>query len=301
MIRSMYSGVSGMKSNQTRMDVIGNNIANVSTTGFKSGRVRFQDMFSQTQSNAQGPTATGRGGINAQQVGQGVSIAAIDTLFDDGALQPTGRDLDLAIEGDGFFIVSEDSDGLVHRYTRDGAFYKDNDGNLVTASGLRVLGYSIAGGAQFTQDIDQIQDIHYAGGDPVLAPMEIPEIIEVDGQNLKLEASSIDSDGLITAVYDNGERYYLGRVSLAKFANTGALEKLGGNTYGASSNSGVAQVGNPSEEGFGIIRQSSLEMSNVDLANEFTEMIITSRAYQANSRIITTSDEMLQDLINLKR
>jgi len=295
MIRSMYSGVSGMRNNQTKMDVIGNNIANVSTTAFKSGRVRFQDMFSQTISSAQGPTATGRGGVNPQQIGQGVTIAAIDTLFEPGSLQPTGRDLDLAIEGEGFFIVSEDKAGLVQRYTRDGAFFKDTEGNLTTSSGLRVLGYGITGGGQYTQDVSDI----VVGTS--LVNMVIPELIDVGGNEHKLEAFSIDSAGLISAVYDNGELYYLGRLAIAKFNNTGALQKLGGNAYTSTTNSGPAQTGGAAEEGFGIIRQGNLEMSNVDLANEFTEMIVTSRAYQANARIITTSDEMLQELVNLKR
>jgi flagellar hook protein FlgE len=291
----MYSGVSGMRNNQTKMDVIGNNIANVSTTAFKSGRVRFQDMFSQTISSAQGPTATGRGGVNPQQIGQGVTIAAIDTLFEPGSLQPTDRDLDLAIEGEGFFIVSEDRAGLVQRYTRDGAFFKDTEGNLTTSSGLRVLGYGITGGGQYTQDVSDI----VVGTS--LVNMVIPELIDVGGNEHKLEAFSIDSAGLISAVYDNGELYYLGRLAIAKFNNTGALQKLGGNAYTSTTNSGPAQTGGAAEEGFGIIRQGNLEMSNVDLANEFTEMIVTSRAYQANARIITTSDEMLQELVNLKR
>lgn len=295
MIRSMYSGVSGMRNNQTKMDVIGNNIANVSTTAFKSGRVRFQDMFSQTISSAQGPTVTGRGGVNPQQIGQGVTIAAIDTLFEPGSLQPTDRDLDLAIEGEGFFIVSEDKAGLVQRYTRDGAFFKDTEGNLTTSSGLRVLGYGITGGGRYTQDVSDI----VVGTS--LVNMVIPELIDVGGNEHKLEAFSIDSAGLISAVYDNGELYYLGRLAIAKFNNTGALQKLGGNAYTSTTNSGPAQTGGAAEEGFGIIRQGNLEMSNVDLANEFTEMIVTSRAYQANARIITTSDEMLQELVNLKR
>ncbi len=295
MIRSMYSGVSGMRNNQTKMDVIGNNIANVSTTAFKSGRVRFQDMFSQTISSAQGPTATGRGGVNPQQIGQGVTIAAIDTLFEPGSLQPTDRDLDLAIEGEGFFIVSEDRAGLVQRYTRDGAFFKDTEGNLTTSSGLRVLGYGITGGGRYSQDVSDI----VVGTS--LVNMVIPELIDVGGNEHKLEAFSIDSAGLISAVYDNGELYYLGRLAIAKFNNTGALQKLGGNAYTSTTNSGPAQTGGAAEEGFGIIRQGNLEMSNVDLANEFTEMIVTSRAYQANARIITTSDEMLQELVNLKR
>lgn len=183
----------------------------------------------------------------------------------------------------------------MQRYTRDGAFFKDTEGNLTTSSGLRVLGYGITGGGQYTQDVSDI----VVGTS--LVNMVIPELIDVGGNEHKLEAFSIDSAGLISAVYDNGELYYLGRLAIAKFNNTGALQKLGGNAYTSTTNSGPAQTGGAAEEGFGIIRQGNLEMSNVDLANEFTEMIVTSRAYQANARIITTSDEMLQELVNLKR
>lgn len=410
MLRSMYAGVSGMKSNQTKMDVIGNNIANVGTTAFKSGRVRFQDMLSQTQANAQAPIQGGQGGTNPQQIGLGVEVAAIDTIFDGGSMQPTGRDLDFAIEGNGFFIVSEDPNGQMKQYTRDGAFFKDYEGNLVNANGLRVFGYKPAGGVDYTQDMGEIDNAVIANLQPISIPKDIVvpdqyeededaagnglfattdisgtnftssigigtyqgengeitirlgddfsgtngvysgtvEVTYIDGdtekfdlnggdtitarglnivldgnltnanknqmftteisgmvpathKQISLETYSIDASGLISAVYDDGEVYYLGRLAMANFDNPGGLEKLGGNAYGASRNSGPVQVGNPGQDGFGSIRQGNLEMSNVDLANEFTEMISTSRAYQANSRIITTSDEMLQELINLKR
>jgi len=296
----MYSGVSGMKINQTKMDVIANNISNVSTTAFKSSRVRFEDLFSYTMAGAQAPTDVGRGGINPKQVGQGANISAVDTIFDEGSLQPTGRDLDFAIEGNGFFLVSEDADCQIIRYTRDGAFYKDYDGNLVTAGGLRVVGFGVNSptGEIYTTDMNEIND---ANGTPVLTTIRIPDVIDVGGVELRLQSFTVDTLGLISAVYDDGQIYYFGRVALANFANPGGLSKLGNNTYAATNNSGMPQIGNPGQAGLGIIRQSNLEMSNVDLANEFTEMIITSRAYQANSRIITTSDEMLHDLVNLKR
>lgn len=306
MIRSMYSGVSGMKSNQTKMDVIGNNIANVSTTAFKGGRVRFQDTFSQLEANAQGPTQAGRGGINPQQVGQGVNIAAIDTIFDDGALQPTNRDLDFAIEGEGFFVVSENietagginpQNNLNTRYTRDGAFYKDYAGNLVTAEGYSILGVRpVNGYATNITDVPNVDNTNLS-----LKSLEIPNTLDIGGVTVNLESFSIDNSGLISAIYDDGQIYYLGRVAVAKFINPEGLEKLGGGSYRMSDNSGQVEIGTAGQQGFGSIRSRYLEMSNVDLANEFTEMMITSRAYQANSRVITTSDEMLQELINLKR
>ncbi len=299
-----------MRSNQVKMDVIGNNIANVNTTAFKSGRARFQDLFSQTLSSAQMPSATGSGGINPKQVGLGVSVAAIDTVMSGGALQPTGRELDFAIEGDGFFVVSKDAAGDMKRYTRDGAFFTDYEGNLVNAEGLRVLGYAadgITAGTPPTHD----------GGDTTDDPLDTDTLKEREdrlgslcipnelknsaGDTVSLESFSIDGSGLIQGIYSDGEVYALGRIGIGKFKNPGGLDKLGGNTYLDSRNSGDLEAGVANEGGFGTVRQGVVEMSNVDLANEFTEMIITSRAYQANSKIISTSDEMLQELINLKR
>ena len=293
MLRSLFSGVSGMKSNQVKMDTIGNNIANVNTTAYKSGRVRFQDLFSQTIQNAQSPSSTGTGGVNAKQVGLGVQVAGVDTIMTDGGLQTTGRSLDLAIEGSGFFVVSDDSSGTTKRYTRDGVFFTDYEGNLVNSGGLRVMGYEPVSGA-FTDDPTDIDDPTDS-----MEPLKIPTSID-DGGDKELESFSIDGTGLITAIYA-GDTYYLGRVGVAKFSNPEGLEKLGGNTYRESSNSGSPIKGEGNSSGFGKIRSGTIEMSNVDLANEFTDMIITSRAYQANSRTITTSDEMLQELINLKR
>ena len=293
MLRSMYSGVSGMKTNQTKMDVIGNNIANSTTTAFKAGRVQFRDLFSQSQARAQGPSAAGRGGVNPKQVGQGVSVSAIDTLFEGGSMQPTGRDLDLGIEGEGFFVVATDKQGTNLRYTRDGAFYKDEAGFLVNAEGFRLLGDSFQPEKPVTNPPVQKPTINSSA----LEALSIPN--EINGH--KLDSFSIDESGLITGIYDDGSVHYLGSITLAKFENNGGLEKRGGNTYAKSLNSGEPIYGTATAGGMGVVRQSCLESSNVDLANEFTDMIVTSRAYQANSRIITTADEMLQELISLKR
>ncbi|MCC5895775.1 MAG: flagellar hook-basal body complex protein [Alkalibacterium sp.] len=282
MLNSLYSGITGMKGQQTKMDVIANNIANVNTTGFKSQRVRFQDMISQTNANAQGPNNAGRGGVNAQQVGLGSQVASTDLMMQGGSLQFTGRGLDFGIQnGDNsFFVVSEDGGASgMNQYTRDGAFYTDNNGNLTTSNGYRVMGY--AGGA--------------AGG--ALVPLSIPQ----QNGNLTLQNYNIDNTGTILGTYSDGSTAVIGRIALANFANPDGLQKSGENLYNASANSGVPQLGAPSEDGFGLVRSGFTEMSNVDLATEFTEMIVTNRAYQANTRSITTSDEMLQELINLKR
>lgn len=302
MLRSLYAGVSGLKSNQVKMDVIGNNVANSSTTAFKSGRVGFTDLFSQTLSNAQGATATAIGGVNAKQVGLGVSVGTIDTIMTIGSTQTTGRDLDFAIDGEGFFIVSPDSTGASRLYTRDGVFYTDSAGNLVNGNGLRVLG-TTPHAATYNVDLDGNAATFEATSNPgdVPAPtstnlttLNIPAKIG----NYEMESFTIDGTGLISAVY-NGTTVYLGRVALAKFNNPEGLEKTGGNTYTSTGNSGEVQIGVAGNGSYGAIKQGFLEMSNVDLATELTDMIISSRAYQANSKTITTSDEMLQYLLNM--
>lgn len=313
MLRSMYSGVSGMRSYQTKMDVIGNNIANVGTTAFKSSSAQFQDLLSETLSSGQAPIQDGLGGINPQQVGLGVSVGKISTSMSNGALQPTGRDLDFALEGNGFFAVAESNDvnsADELRFTRDGSFMRDSLGNLTMGSGFKVMGISavnLEGEVPTFEDsveikaiLDQIKEAPgaFAGE---LKPIVIPDQLEVGGQVETLVSFTIDGSGRVMARYTDGENRLMGQVPVFRFTNAAALEKLGGNTYRQSQNSGDAAFGISGEQGFGIIRKGYLEMSNVDLANEFTEMIITSRSYQANSRTITTSDEMLQELLNLKR
>jgi flagellar hook protein FlgE len=294
-----------MRNNQTKMDVIGNNIANVNTTGFKSGRVRFQDMLSQTIASAQSPTLNSLGGVNPQQIGLGVKVGSIDTIMTGGALQPTNRDLDFAIEGDGFFVVSQDKNADMKMFTRDGAFYRDYEGNLVNAGGYRVLG-SLPGGFDpnnpAAADVYDSPDAANLNQSPAaMGPLSIPNTITIGGNVLNLETFSIDGSGQIIGVFSDGNPYLLGQLALGKFKNAEGLEKAGNNNYTASNNSGAPEFGVANQNGNGTVRQGVIEMSNVDLANEFTEMIVTSRSYQANSRTITTSDEMLQELINLKR
>ncbi|MBS4207618.1 flagellar basal body rod protein FlgG [Bacillus sp. FJAT-50079] len=278
MIRSMYSGISGMKNFQTKLDVIGNNIANVNTYGFKKGRITFKDMVSQTISGASGPSQ-GKGGINPKQVGLGAQLAAIDTIDTQGSLQPTGRVLDLAIQGDGYLIVAEGTPGAagfpdVTLYTRAGNLYLNNQGYLVTSSG------------------------HY-----VLNNDANPAPIQLNGGNIdEIQNLSISEDGKISfiagGVLNEGSEPIIG---LARFTNTGGLEKVGENMYQETANSGVRTIMTPATNGAGTLVSGVLEMSNVDLSEEFTEMIVAQRGFQANTRIITTSDEILQELMNLKR
>ncbi|MCP1158061.1 flagellar basal body rod protein FlgG [Bacillus infantis] len=269
MLRSMYSGISGMKNFQTKLDVIGNNIANVNTFGFKKGRVTFKDMVSQTVSGATGGVAGpgGAGGINPKQVGLGSQMSSIDTIDTQGSLQTTGRILDVGIQGDGYFKVKKGDNTF---YTRAGNFYFDNVGNMVTASG------------------EQVMD----NGDPS-APITIDKISEIE--NL-----SIGADGSISYVL-GGTSTTGPTIGLTRFSNNGGLEKVGNNLYKSTTNSGDPQDVKPGTSGAGSLVSGSLEMSNVDLSEEFTEMIVAQRGFQANTRIITTSDEILQELVNLKR
>lgn len=315
MLRSMYSGVSGMRNFQTKMDVIANNISNVNTTAFKAGRVQFQDMLNQSVASAQAPQGDRLGGVNPRQIGLGVQVGSIDTIMEGGALQPTNRGLDFAIAGEGFFTVSPDG-GTTHVYTRDGAFYVDAVGNLTNSSGYRVMGYGPGTDGELNEIVDgEIDGYDEGDGDRPDYALVIPEKIGLDRVAAKdgayeLQAFNIDGSGNIIGVYANPNpgkdepesvTVLLGQIPLTTFSNPAGLTKDGGNNYVKSNNSGEPSIGLAGEGGKGFVRQGFLEMSNVDLANEFTEMIVTSRAYQANSRSITTSDEMIQELLNLKR
>ncbi|AEE96059.1 flagellar basal body rod protein FlgG [Mahella australiensis] len=265
MMRSMFSGVSGLRAHQTRMDVIGNNIANVNTVGFKSSRVTFQDVFNQTIKTGSAPNVLG--GTNPQQIGLGAAVGAIDVLHTPGGIERTDNPLDLAINGDGFFVVN---DGTADYYTRAGNFHLDADGNLVTPDGMYV---QTAG-----------------GGNIIIDPTLYVSIV-------------IDKTGQISGIQADGTVDTLDIVGLAKFVNPGGLEKIGQNMYRETISSGPPATGivQPGQDGTGYLTPGALEMSNVDLSRELTDMIITQRGFQANSRVITTSDEMLQELVNLKR
>src|SRR5690625_4223547 len=263
MLRSMYAGISGMKGFQTKLDVIGNNIANVNTSGFKKGRVTFQDMISQTTRGAQGPTEA-RGGTNPVQVGLGSQLGSIDNIHTQGFNETTNNPLDLAIEGDVMFILK---DGETTYFTRAGNFYLDDDDRIVNADGYFLLG----------------EDNQ---------PIEIPSTAR---------SINIESNGTVNYVNEAGDPVVAGQIALANFANPSGLEKAGSNLFLASPNAEYNGSVAPETNGAGSLVSGSLEMSNVDLSEEFTEMITAQRGFQANTRIITTSDEILQELVNLKR
>ncbi len=417
MMRSLFSGVSGLKNHQTRMDVIGNNISNVNTTGFKSSRTTFVDMLSQTLTGASAPQDN-RGGTNAKQIGLGSSVSSIDMLFTNGSVQSTGKNTDLCMSGNGLFVVNN---GTQNYYTRNGAFEFDAAGNyVIPGNGYFVQGWMADGtgpkakidptkepgnivipagkpmdsaatteidlsknidadtaagatGATMTVTlVDSLGGTHdvtltltkdattpnlWSGavtstdptintptvgtaiklefetngalksieGDFTVQPATAGEFDDItvnitgtagsltqysgmntimgtpDGNTAgTLESVSIDNSGTITGTYTNGVRQIEAQVAVAQFNNAAGLNKIGDSLYQTSNNSGEPNVKTATD--FGVtITPSALEMSNVDVANEFTDMIITQRGFQSNSKIITTSDEMLETLINLKR
>jgi len=276
MLRSMFSAISGLKSHQTMLDVTANDIANVNTIGFKAGRTTFKDSLAQMQSGSAAPNAV-QGGSNARQVGLGVQLGSIDNLMQGGALQTTGNALDLAVQGDGWFRVgtggAPPAVPTAFQYTRAGNFTANEQGYLVTQDGAYVMGRTAAGGG---------------GADTYL---QVP----AGAANV-----AIGQDGSMS--YDDaaGVSTVAGYVSLAKFSNESGLERSSSNRWNASASSGAEQVGTPGA-GYGLTASGAVEMSNVDLASEFTNMITAQRGFQANSRVISTADEILQDLVNLKR
>ena len=463
MMRSLFSGVSGMQNHQTRMDVIGNNIANVNTTGFKRGRVNFQDLISQQLSGASRPTEE-VGGVNPKEVGLGVMIASIDTVHTQGALQTTGINTDIAVQGNGFFVLKS---GEKNFYTRAGAFGVDKDGTMVNpANGMRVQGWMAqeVDGTRMINTSAQTEDLVVPIGQKIdakattsvqyacnldkrlpvlpenanaaqrlestwstefkvydafgemhelnLSFSRVPETqnqwlatVVVDPQNAEatetrsgigttegtentftvnfdnyghlasvtdtagnttdptgqvfvqvsynvvganadeagevtrhtfninlgeigtsrntvtqfaersttkayqqdgyamgyLENFKLDQSGVITGVYSNGVSREIGQLAMAGFANQGGLEKAGDNTYVQSNNSGIANISTSGILGKGKLIAGTLEMSNVDLTEQFTDMIVTQRGFQAGAKTIQTSDTMLETVLNLKR
>lgn len=391
MLRSLYSGISGLRAHQTMLDVTGNNIANVNTTGFKGSSTQFQDTLSQLTQGAAGPQGL-TGGTNPAQIGLGVRVAAVTTTFTQGSAQTTGKATDMMISGDGFFVTSKGGQQL---YTRAGSFGLDASGHLVGPDGGLLQGWSAdasgrvntggptgdllltstttmpakattrvdvsgnlpsdaAVGTAVKRDIQVFDasgvarnlsvtftrtaggwnvnaaDASGASGSGTLAFVDGKQSgagsvslggITVDlgtvtgyagsttvaatGQDGykagNLEAFSLGADGSLVGSFSNGVRQVVGRVALARFTNPEGLEKAGDSSYVATANSGGAQVGQAGDAGFGSLVGGALEMSNVDLSQEFTNLIVAQRGFQANARIITTSDQVLQELVDLKR
>ncbi|MCM1992654.1 flagellar hook protein FlgE [Oceanirhabdus seepicola] len=461
MLRSLYSGISGMKANQVKLDVVGNNVSNVGTTGFKYSRVRFQDMLSQNQKMSSAPSRY-QGGVNPGQVGLGVQVSGIDTIVTQGMMQPTGRNLDVAMDGSGYFMVARGAlptsstggvsvdnkshevlsgNGMSISYTRDGALALDEDGNLLTSDGYRMLGYVVSEKEGLNLDARSVNydkngtcefvDADSVGGLKVgsnLVPMKIPDSVFINGtkigtpvtlsytgtakkidgtaeptittgnepyigsKDVKIEVKTyedltdptkpkdvfavyangkkitdlgasktfwatpegevtatdpgdpktvititdpgytddsklsweftlsaegpkkirnffIEKEGLVKGVLEDGKVSVLGQLAVASFKNAEGLQKLGKNLYTTSSNSGQPVIRSgigagdkfDNSKGYGDVLNGVLEMSNVELTEQFTDMIVTTRAFQASSKMISTGDEILQEIINLKR
>jgi flagellar basal-body rod protein FlgG len=259
---ALRAAATGMTAQQTRTQVIANNLANVNTPGFKRSRAQFEDLLYQTVQGTQVLGTSDAMTNPAIQVGRGTRLAAVQRMHTQGAIDQTGRDLDVAIEGEGFFQVQLNNGDLA--YTRDGSFAISDQGTLTTSN-----------------------------GQPVVPPIRIPnDISEV----------SISPTGIVSVRRANeAEPTEVGRLELARFVNPAGLLALGQNLYAATAASGIPGIGFPSEEGMGRLQQGSLEASNVEIVQEMVEMITAMRAYEINSKAIKTSDEMGQIANNIAR
>ena len=278
MMRSMFSGVAGLKAHQTGMDVIGNNIANVNTYGFKSSRTNYRDVYYQTlagSSNGDKNATKLYGGKNPSQIGYGSTAASVDVLNTRSGMIPTGKSGDCYIDGEGYFVVKDGESGYL--YTRVGSMGFDADGNLTDGNGRLVCGANV----------------------DAAVPADKPVPINVKDINT-YKNITIGSDGKITGEI-GGEVKPLGTIALANIPNTSGLTQQGQSYFKAVSNTGTPTYYAPGNGTTGSLRTSALESSNTDLANEFSQMIVTQRGFQANSKIITVSDQMLEELVNLKR
>lgn len=281
MMKALYSGVSGMRSHQTKMDVIGNNIANVNTNGYKTQRATFRDVYYQTLGNPS-QAAVGIGGTNSSQVGYGAQIASVDTIHTLSGYSPTNKETDLYINGEGYLKVI-DASGEMY-YTRYGALNFDSAGQLVDSNGSIVLGLN---GTVTAADNDDITEASL-------------EAIDIDIDNYN--NITINTDGTITGVATGTDTIEtLGLIAIATVPNQAALKLEGSSYYVAGNNTGTITYHAAGLGGSGALVTGGLEMSNVDLANEFSDMIITQRGFQANTKIISVVDQMLEELVNLKR
>lgn len=296
MMRGMYAAISGLEAHQTMLDVTANNLANVDTIGYKASRTTFVDELSQLVRAPSGPNGN-ISGANPMQVGLGVQVGSIDNLMSTGSLQSTGNATDIAIQGTGFLRVANGNPPAAPPYTAtfNNVTYT-RAGNLT----LNPLGFLAN------------QEGKYVIGRNAVAAGVAPNITYSPGPNdtyINVPPGSTDiaigQDGGVSYVDQNSasptyqQRVTAGYISLATFPNQAGLEREGGTMWMTTANSGVATVGTPNTAGFGQTIAGTLEMSNVDMATEFTNMIQAQRGYQANSRVITTADQMLQTLVQM--
>lgn len=260
MIRALYTGRTGMNGQQTQLDVIANNLANVNTGGFKKSRTQFEDLFYQSLRSVGAETVAGGMVPTGAQVGLGTRVTSIQKVFTQGSITETGNELDMAIEGDGFFKISRDGTDY---YTRDGSFKRDADGYIVTANG------------------DRLQ----------------PEFaIPADTTTI-----NVDSAGLLVAMDQAQQTLGSAQLTLHSFINPAGLKSDGGNLYLESDASGPPTEANPGSNGIGTLAQYFLETSNVNVTEEMVNLIITQRAFESNSKAVTTADQLLEIANTLKR
>ena len=262
MIRALWTAASGMQAQQKNIDVVANNLANVNTTGFKRSRADFQDLVYQNLKSSGAPSTSTTQVPTGIQIGLGTRLAAVTKMFSAGDLTQSGNELDLAIEGDGFFQILQ-PDGTIG-YSRAGAFKRDSTGRVVTSDG---------------------------------SPLQ-PEIV-IPTNATKI---NIGNDGTVSVTQaGQSATTSLGTIQLALFPNPAGLSSQGKNLYFTTDASGTATTGTPGQNGIGTISQGMLEMSNVSVAEEMVQMIVGQRAYEVNSKAVQASDEMLQTANNLRR
>ncbi|MGB9755602.1 MAG: flagellar basal-body rod protein FlgG [Desulfurella sp.] len=262
MIRALWTAATGMQGQQTNIDVIANNLANVNTVGFKRSSADFEDLIYQTQKEAGVNTTSNTVEPTGIQIGLGTQLADVSKNFMQGSLQETGNPLDLAIQGSGFFQITM-PDGTI-AYTRAGDFKLDNNGRIVTPDG-----YPLSPEITIPQDTTSVS----VGNDGTISVLEA-------GQTTPTQ---------------------LGQLQLAFFANPAGLKSIGQNLYVQTVSSGTPTLGTPGINGLGTINQGYLEMSNVSVVQEMVDMIAAQRAYETNAKVIQTSDQMLQTANNLKQ
>lgn len=262
MIRALWTAASGMQSQQLNIDVIANNLANVNTTGFKKSRPEFQDLMYQNLKTVGAPSTNSTQIPSGIQIGLGSKAASVNKIFTAGSMTQTGNDLDLAIEGDGFFQIKM-TDGTT-AYTRDGSLNKDSQGRIVNSDGY-----------------------------PLTPEMVIPT---------NASKVTIGNDGTVSVLQaGQSTPTTIGTIQLATFSNPAGLSSMGHNLYQATDSSGTANTGTAGQNGIGTIGQGFLEMSNVSVMEEMVNMIMSQRAYETNSKAVQAADEMLQQTNNLKR
>ena len=261
MIKSLYTSATGMRVQQVNVDVIANNLANVNTSGFKRTQADFQDLMYVISRDPGALTANGFSTPSGVQIGSGAELISTTKVFSPGVLEPTTRELDVAIEGDGFFIV-EHPNGE-DAYTRDGAFRVDATGLMTTAQGF-----------------------------PLKGGVTVPE---------GYQRITIAADGTVSVTLDDGTISEIGQITLGRFFNPPGLRNGGSNLYFETDSSGAVTEVVAGEDGAGTVRQGVLERSNVDVVRELVSLITAQRAYEINSRAIRTGDEMLSEVANLVR